>query len=164
MKNNTLAVVAFLALALGLSSSLTASDLREMLIDISPTVVIDNGVIYGISKNATLRSDLATGRLEIHYADGTRFVSESATVARSDDLLLHWPEPITIHVQYSAEDGDFGLMAVCQSEANALAHAIGAAQEICKGDNPQACQNALLVVDDAHYAYQDCMRQFLQMH
>ncbi len=164
MKKTTAAwFAACLMLILGASSSVGAFELDSAIERFDATPVIDNGVLYAASTEATLRLDLATGKLEIHYASGFEFFSQLESTSASD-ALLEWPELITLRSASGVERDDPSLMAICATEAAVLNAAIAAAQAACsEGDTP-SCQNALNLLDSAQDAFNQCLRAFLEMY
>lgn len=124
-------------------------------------VFVKDGVLFGVSEQAIVESDLVTGNLSIRYKDGSVFESlldvrhsDVATFADFEDFL--W-----ISGQERVRDSH-GLRGVCNSEANAVHAAITLVQNACAGGETQSCRSAQDALNDAQMAFNDCMRQFLQ--
>jgi|GEM_PF-5858704 len=124
---------------------------------------IDDGRLYGVSDNALLVRDLATGELTIHYSDGQQFHAEAAmsygTEPKANPLLsgTYWLSA------GGPGAGEVGVLAgSCNSEAAALQAAVDLVQSACANGSSASCSSALMALDDANDAYKQCIREFLE--
>lgn len=129
-------------------------------------VFIDDGKLYGVSEDALLVHDLATGELTIDYADGEQF----------RDVASNWPgtqgrgrNPLLSGTFWLGASGDndrgVGIStASCSSKAAAVQSAVATVQAACADGPSRSCASAREALISAQDEYAECLRVFLEQY
>jgi len=126
-------------------------------------VFIKDGILFGNSEQALVESNLLTGALSIRYSDGSIYESRLDTRRMQVSTLANFDDVLWITSQEGARD-PYGLMGICSSEAAAVQAAVTLVQNACAGGETTSCSDARAALQSAQGAFDNCIRQYLEMY
>lgn len=131
-------------------------------------VFIDSGKLYGVSEEALLIHDLATGELTIDYAEGELFRG-SASNRTGNERRGGAKNPMLYGTFWLGADADDGTgtslsTAGCSAKAAAVQSAVSTVQSACADGPSASCTSAITALQDAQDVYAECLGNFLEQY
>jgi hypothetical protein len=137
-----------LALSLGVSEAVCSKD------RLPSSAILDRGVLTQATDQGVLRVDLATGTLELSYANGRRLSDRINFVrAGSQNMLANHAFRILGGEAGAVKSGT----AVCTTEAENVATAATLVSSACAGGQTSFCNSARETLSEAMTAFNDCL-------